>query len=127
MTRVAGTLAVALAVAALVFGALGVASAQDGTGTPSADGTGTPAGASTGTPSSLVTTTPAASATEESPLDTGEDQEGGAVGGATTAPSTGTGDGLPGGGSLTSLYLYTAAISAVGAGALYLGARRRSN
>jgi hypothetical protein len=131
MMRLASITGVAILALVLGVGSLGIASAQDGTTTPAAG----------------ATTTPGDEEEEDDPLDTGEedatgeddpldagadsaddeaDDSSGTGGAAPIAPSTGTGDALggSGGGGGTAALITAAAAALIGAGALYLGARR---
>jgi hypothetical protein len=129
MIKLAGITGVALAIV-LSLGALSIASAQDGTGTPSGSTTGTPSGGGTGTPSGGGTGTPAAAgtatpSTSDDPLDVGSPTPSGGVEGETKAPSSGTGS-LGGGDNVaTGLFFIALSVMAAGAAALLLGFNRR--
>jgi hypothetical protein len=134
MIKLAGITGVALAIA-LSFGALNIASAQDGTGTPSTSQTGTPTGGGSpttaaGSPTSPATSGTATPGTDDDPLDVGTptttDDGSGGVGGETKAPVSGTG---PLGGEsnvATGLFFIALSVMAAGAAALLLGFNRRA-
>lgn len=128
MIKLAGIAGMALG---LVLGvsALGIASAQDGTTTPSTGVGGSPttsAGGGTTTPGASGTATPAST---DDPLDVGtpatSDGSGG-VGGDTKAPASGTGTFVGGDNDVrTGLFFVALSVMAAGAAALVLGMQRR--
>ena len=114
MLKLAGIAGMALAMV-LGVSALGIASAQDGTSTPSA---GSPATSGTATPD-----------TADDPLDveTPATTDGaGGVGGETKAPASGTGT-LAGGADdvRTGLFFIALSVMSAGAAALLLGMQRK--
>jgi hypothetical protein len=129
MIKLAGITGVALAIA-LSFGALSIASAQDGTGTPSSSTTGTPStgGSPTTAAGSPTTTTGTATpSAEDDPLDTGTPATtpSGGVEGETKAPSSGTGTLTGDSNVATGLFFIALSVMAAGTAALLVGFNRR--
>jgi hypothetical protein len=125
MVKLAGIAGVIAAAIALSIGALGIASAQDGTSTPSTSTTQTTGGSMTPAVSGTATPDDA-----DDPLDTEDDgtdaESSGGVGGATTAPAAGTGSIRGGDNIATGLFFIALSVMSAGAAAVLLGMNRRT-